>query len=437
MLNNKRRISLSLRFYQRLPCSFLLARRHVSSSSLPPVPSPRTPVRRMSDVATKPAERPWRTRLPFLAYPTATDTAAHGLCQLWPASIPVADFAAFAPFREPSLKAVPFSELTRRSVVAALRGVAGAFATREPTVRWMQPALLPTPGFDPQALVYCDALSPPDDDADDGAVVGCGDVPSAIRRRCEAFGPLTRANIFFWFARLSLAVRRPCPPDAVAPLNGDTMASSVALYTPDGALCAAFVCHTQPSRHAAVDGCDAESRHAAPIAAAAAYDAFDAVQLAMVSAMGRFLEGLAAMALPALCERFPTFAAALAAGRVAHCSLLAVFGDDECSGDGHGRSATELPPNAATEAVAAALERLGRCGFRYAVTEASSAFTGAAFLQLGALAVAFAPYQAGDAARVPCAAPPGLLDACSTPNGWLSEKDSGTYFMVVALPALE
>ena len=69
-------------------------------------------------------------------------------------------------------------------------------------------------------------------------------------------------------------------------------------------------------------------------------------------------------------------------------------------------------------------------GYSYMVTEATNQWTGAAFEALGGVRVHFAPFQARRA--VPKCDEP-LEDVTTSPNGFLSEKDSGGMFYVTCL----
>ena len=123
-----------------------------------------------------------------------------------------------------------------------------------------------------------------------------------------------------------------------------------------------------------------------------------------------------AEALTALSERYPAFREAYEKGKVGH-HLLVARSDD-------------LPKGDAFELVAASAERLRALGYSYMVTEATHQWTGAAFEALGGVRVHFAPFQAEQA--VPESAEP--LDGVTTsPDGFLSDKDSGGMFYALRL----
>jgi len=123
-----------------------------------------------------------------------------------------------------------------------------------------------------------------------------------------------------------------------------------------------------------------------------------------------------AEALAALSERYPEFREAYAQSKVGH-HLLVARSDD-------------LPKGDAFELVAASAERYRALGYLYMVTEATNQWTGAAFEALGGVRVHFAPFQAQQAVRKSDEPLEGVV---TSPNGFLSDKDSGGMFYVIRL----
>jgi hypothetical protein len=123
-----------------------------------------------------------------------------------------------------------------------------------------------------------------------------------------------------------------------------------------------------------------------------------------------------AAALTALSERYPEFREAYEKGKVTHHFLIARSDD--------------LPKEDTFELVAAGAERCRALGYEYMVTEATNQWTGAAFEALGGVRVHFRPFLVEPA--VPKSAEP-LEDATTSPNGFLSDKDSGGMFYVIRL----
>jgi len=126
--------------------------------------------------------------------------------------------------------------------------------------------------------------------------------------------------------------------------------------------------------------------------------------------------GQDAEALAALSERYPEFREAYAQSKVGH-HLLVARSDD-------------LPKGDAFELVAASAERYRALGYLYMVTEATNQWTGAAFEALGGVRVHFAPFQAQQAVRKSDEPLEGVV---TSPNGFLSDKDSGGMFYVIRL----
>jgi len=123
-----------------------------------------------------------------------------------------------------------------------------------------------------------------------------------------------------------------------------------------------------------------------------------------------------AEALTALSERYPVFREAYAQGKVSHHFLVA--------------RSEDLPKGDAFELVAASAERSQALGYSYMVTEATHQWTGAAFEALGGVRVHFAPFQAQPAVRK---SEEPLEGVVTSPNGFLSDKDSGGMFYAIRL----
>jgi hypothetical protein len=123
-----------------------------------------------------------------------------------------------------------------------------------------------------------------------------------------------------------------------------------------------------------------------------------------------------AEALTALSERYPEFRKAYAEGKVGHHLLVA--------------RSDALAKEDAFELVAASAQRHRELGYEYMVTEATNQWTGAAFEALGGVRVHFYPFQARFAVRRSDEPQDGVV---TSPNGFLSDKDSGGMFYVIRL----
>jgi hypothetical protein len=123
-----------------------------------------------------------------------------------------------------------------------------------------------------------------------------------------------------------------------------------------------------------------------------------------------------AVALRALSERYPQFREAYEKGKVSHHILIARSDD--------------LPKEDTFELVAAGAERCRALGYSYMVTEATNQWTGAAFEALDGVRVHFAPFRVQPAVRKSDEPLEGVV---TSPNGFLSDKDSGGMFYVIRL----
>jgi hypothetical protein len=312
--------------------------------------------------------------LPHAAYPGAGDVARHGLQPL-PGSLPPVDFAGARPHRSVRYPTVVATELTTEQLLQAAWVIAHGFARREPQARHLRP-----PKHPPAGLMEARHTDP---------------------FGTDPFGPWDTATQMYWIVRL-LALTDPTSPKDAIEVNGEVLEQSVAILDGEGrAIGAAF--------NEAMPPIDAEPplREGDPF--------LDAV----VSAWEPVYAALGAQdaeALTALCDRYPAFREALGAGKVSHHILIA--------------RSDALPKGDAFELVAASAERCRALGYEYMVTEATNQWTGAAFEALGGVRVHFAPFQAEQA--VPESAEP--LDGVTTsPNGFLSDKDSGGMFYALRL----
>jgi hypothetical protein len=136
---------------------------------------------------------------------------------------------------------------------------------------------------------------------------------------------------------------------------------------------------------------------------------------AAVGFLEPILELLAAQdaeATTALADRYPRFAEALSSGRVGHHFMVA--------------RSDALPKLDTFELVAATMERYRDNGFPYVVVESTNQWTGAACEALGGVRAHFAPFRAK---------PTVPVDGSGTtsPDGFMSDKDSGSMFYVLRL----
>jgi hypothetical protein len=137
----------------------------------------------------------------------------------------------------------------------------------------------------------------------------------------------------------------------------------------------------------------------------------DAV-LDYASPIVELVDGQDVEAITVLLDRYPAFAEALAGGLVGHHFMVA-------RGDG-------LPRDDAFELVAATVDHFREVGYRYLVVEASKQWTGAACEALGGVRVHVAAFRAK-------AVVPVEGDGTTSPDGFVSDKDSGCMFYLLRL----
>ena len=312
--------------------------------------------------------------LPHAAYPGSADVDRHGLQPL-PESLPTADFARARPHRSSRYSAVVATDLTPEQLLQAAWVIADGFARREPQARHLKPPLRPPAGL--MGARHTDPLG------------------------TDAFGSWDTATQMYWIVRL-LALTDPTSPKDAVEVNGEVLKQSVAILDGEGRAIGSAFNETMPPLYA-----EPPLREGDPF--------LDTV----VSAWEPVYAALGAQdaeALAALSERYPAFRVALGAGRVSHHILIA--------------RSDALPKGDAFELVAASAERCRALGYSYMVTEATHQWTGAAFEALGGVRVHFAPFQTERA--VPKSAEP-LEGVTTSPNGFLSDKDSGGMFYVIRL----
>jgi hypothetical protein len=312
--------------------------------------------------------------LPHCSYPTAADVARHGVQPL-PAVLPVVDFRRARPHRSRRHAVVPADELTRGQVLDLARVVGSSFARREPQCRHLRPA---------------------------------AHLPAALRAArhtdpfgTDAFGPWSTESLLCWFIRL-LVLTDPASPRGAIRVNAEALAQSVAILDERGRVIGGALNETMPgpdAAHAFRDG-----------------DPFLAAVLAFTEPVLTLLGGQDAEGLEALSDRYPDFAAAAQARRVGH-HLMVARSDVLATAD-------------AFELVAGTAERYLALGFRYVMVEATNQWTGAACEALGGVRVHFAPFRVRPTVQRSAAA---LPDVATSPDGFLSAKDSGSMLYAVRL----
>jgi hypothetical protein len=312
--------------------------------------------------------------LPHSAYPRAGDFAWHGVQPL-PSPLPLVDFATAAVERSSRYSTVVAKDLTPAQLLQMAWAMAASFARREPQARHLRP-----PKHPPAGLMEARHTDP---------------------FGTDSFGSWDNQTHMYWIIRLTALTDPTSPRDAIE-INDEVLAQSVAILDEEGRVIGGAFNETMPPFDV-----DPHFRENDPF-----LDTIMRVWEPVYAA----LDAQDAEALVALSERYPEFREAYSEGKVGH-HLMVARSDD-------------LPKGDAFELVAASAERYRSLGYSYMVTEATNQWTGAAFEALGGVRVHFAPFQAQQGVRR-CEEP--LEGVLTSPNGYLSDKDSGGMFYVLRL----
>jgi hypothetical protein len=312
--------------------------------------------------------------LPYCAYPKARDIGRHGVQSL-PPSLPLVDFARAQPHRSSRYSTVVATELTMEQLLQMAWVIAASFIRREPQARHLRP-----PKHPPAGLMEARHTDP---------------FGSA------SFGEWDAETLMYWLIRLSV-LTDPTSPQGAIEVNEEILAQSLAIVDERSQVIGEAFNETMPPFDVMPEFREDDPFLAAP------FVAYEPVY-AQLGAQD-------AEALTALSARYPAFQKAYARGKVGHHLLFA--------------RSDALPKEDAFELVAASAEHYRALGYEYMVTEATNQWTGAAFEALGGVRVHFSPFQARPA--VPKSAEP-LEDVTTSPNGFLSDKDSGGMFYVIRL----
>ena len=312
--------------------------------------------------------------LPYSAYPRAADVAQHGLQPL-PKSLPLVDFAQAKPYRSRRYSTVIATRLTKEQLLQAAWVIGAGFPRWEPQARHLRP-----PKYPPAGLMEARHTDP---------------------FGTDPFGSWDKETQLYWVTRLT-ALTDPTSPTGAIEVNEETLAQSLAILNGEGRVIGAAFNETM----APLD-VEPPLREDDPF-----LDIVFSVWAPVYGALG----AQDAEALPVLSERHPQFREAYEKGKVSHHILIARSDD--------------LPKGDTFELVAASAECCRELGYEYMVTEATNQWTGAAFEALGGVRVHFRPFKVEPA--VPKSDEP-LEDVTTSPNGFLSDKDSGGMFYVIRL----
>src|ERR671913_527449 len=312
--------------------------------------------------------------LPYSAYPRAKDVSQHGIQPL-PASLPLVDFARAAPHRSSRYSTVIATELTQEQLLQMAWVIGVGFARREPQARYLRP-----PKHPPAVLMEASHTDP---------------------FGTDSFGSWNTQTQMYWIVRLTALTDPTSPQDAIE-VNEQTLTQSLAILDGEQRVIGAAFNQTMAPL-------DVEP----PLREGDLFlDTVVGVWEPVYGALG----AQDAQALTALSERYPEFKEAYEKGKVSHHILIA--------------RSEDLPKEDTFELVAASAERCRALGYEYIVTEATNQWTGAAFEALGGVRVHFRPFLVEPAV---CKSEEPLEGITTSPNGFLSDKDSGGMFYVIRL----
>jgi hypothetical protein len=312
--------------------------------------------------------------LPYSDYPKARDVSQHGIQPL-PESLPLVDFARAAPHRSSRYSTVLATELTQEHLLQMAWVIGVGFARREPQARYLRP-----PKHPPAGLMEASHTDP---------------------FGTDSFGSWDTETQLYWVTRLTALTDPTTSADAIE-VNEEILAQSLAILDGEGRVIGAAFNETMPPFDV-----EPPFREDDPF-----LDTVVGVWEPVYAALG----AQDAEALTALSERYPVFREAYEKGKVSHHFLVARSDD--------------LPKEDTFELVAAIAERSQALGYSYMVTEATHQWTGAAFEALGGVRVHFAPFLVQPAVRK---SEEPLEGVVTSPNGFLSDKDSGGMFYVIRL----
>ena len=311
--------------------------------------------------------------LPYAEYPKAADVGRHGLQPL-PETLPLVDFARARPYRGryPTDLA---TGLTKEQLLQMAWVIADGFVRWEPQARYLRPPKSPPAGL--MEVRHTDPFG------------------------TDSFGSWDTATQMYWITRLA-ALTDPTSPKGAIEVNEEVLEQSVAILNGAGSVIGSAFNETMPSL-------DVEP----PLRE---NDPFLETVFGVWEPVYAALGAQDVKATTALSEKYPAFRDAHEQGKVSHHILIA--------------RSEGLPKEDTFELVAASAERCRALGYEYLVTEATNQWTGAAFEALGGVRVHFSPFLTRPAVT---RSDEPLEDLTTSPNGFLSDKDSGGMFYVLRL----
>jgi hypothetical protein len=309
--------------------------------------------------------------LPFCDYPKAKDIDQHGLQQL-PAEILPVDFSKASRYRSYQYKPVLATTLDFDHLLQLARVIAKSFALRESMFRHLN---LPShPSRTLSDITHWDTFG------------------------TEAFGEWSWESRLYWHIRL-YSLTDITSPDAR--IRDEVLAQSLAIIDNANVIGGAISIPLSPPH----DESPPQRNDAYLDAMAVDYHPFS-----------ELMGSQKTEAVESLCKQYPDFQIAYDSHKVGKFDLIA--------------RSEALPTIDTFELVAATLENYKNLGYEYVVTLASNQWTGAAFEALGGIRVHFAPFRLRK--LFPESQKP-IRGKFSSPDGFISAKDSGSMFYVARL----
>jgi hypothetical protein len=302
------------------------------------------------------------------------DTASHGL-QALPEVLPLVNFTTAQPYRSQRYETIAAARLAPAQVLELARVVGTSFARREPQSRHLQPPKQPLPGL--LEARHTDPFG------------------------SDPFGLWTTETLLYWFIRL-LVLTDPSSPQSAVQANEEALAQSLAIVDQRGQVIGGALNETMP-----------------PLDVSPVYrqdDPFLTAVFSFVEPILTMLRTQEEAALNLLCTQDSDFRAAYAQGKVGHHFMVA--------------RSDALATADSFELVAATAAHYQALGYAFMVVEATNQWTGAACEVLGGVRVHFTPFRAQPWVRQSIEP---LESAVSSPDGFLSNKDSGSMFYVIRL----
>lgn len=310
-------------------------------------------------------------KLPWCEYPTANDTAQHGLLKI-PHELPVVNFESIHKYRSKSYKTIPIAELTNTQIIQMAHMIAESFAKNEPMNKHVHPPKNIPPGI--LNIEHHDPLGK------------------------DRFGPWTTENILYWFIRL-VVLTSPSDLSGQIELNKPVFKHSLAIVENGNVI--------GGSLNISLSSQEEKWRTEDPF--------MDAVFLYQNPVVNFFYKP-EHKALLTLSEKFPSFRNAHQMGKIGYISMIA--------------RSPDLPSNHIFELFAASFEHFKKEGFEYMVITGTNNWTGAASEAMGAARICFAPFR--DKYRVAIKKSANDNESYSD-DGFISGKDSGAMIYTIKL----